>query len=163
MTASCRNLVVGIGSAHGDDQAGWQVIDILAARKLTSARLRKAAVPHDLIDWIDDCHALHIVDACDSQQALLRCPLLDGQFSIATRTRSRSSHQFGIADVLHLAQSLQLLPEHVVLWAIPAGVFLPDREISDCCARQVVGCADRIQEDLSNSHAPNAIEVSENE
>lgn len=57
-------LVVGLGSPHGDDQAGWQVIDRLQQHRLGShVALRKAAVPHDLIDWCEEADVMHLVDA----------------------------------------------------------------------------------------------------
>ncbi len=86
-------FVIGIGSPHGDDRAGWEVID-----RLTSARnqkslpasgiepealadflrcgsasasgsigksvvLHKASVPHDVLDWLDVEAQTHIIDA----------------------------------------------------------------------------------------------------
>lgn len=87
-----RVLVVGIGSSHGDDQAGWQVIRQLKEWLLTDSNarpapgstsdvfehsgqqleLRQAQAPTDLLNWIDGQEILHIVDACefpDAQEA----------------------------------------------------------------------------------------------
>lgn len=80
-----RVLIVGIGSAHGDDQAGWLVIrqlqELLTAddgrgiRGTSNAvsefaelsvECRQAQSPVDLLDWIEGHETLHIVDACDS-------------------------------------------------------------------------------------------------
>ena len=67
-SARCSNehpaLIVGIGSAHGDDQAGWKAIELLEQLNLKGVDLRKASVPHDLIDWLDEIFILHIVDSC---------------------------------------------------------------------------------------------------
>jgi len=148
MTKRSRHLVVGIGSAHGDDQAGWLLIDALLLRNRTSVPLRKAAVPHDMIDWLDDCKSLHIVDACDSEDAVRRFDLSNGNVTTNTNTRCGSSHQMGVGDVMQLARSLGRLPEQVILWAIPGHNFHPGGAISEPCMKQVELCADRIQKDL---------------
>lgn len=62
-------LIAGIGSPHGDDQAGWAVIDHLSSR-LDSAQpnvtLRRIKVPHELIDHLDGVNDLHLVDAAST-------------------------------------------------------------------------------------------------
>jgi Ni,Fe-hydrogenase maturation factor len=70
------STVIGIGSSHGEDIAGWEVIQQLRSHwKLprhphpaqkgshTKATLRTAAVPHDILDWLAPSIATHIVDA----------------------------------------------------------------------------------------------------
>ncbi len=57
-------LVVGIGSPHGDDQAGWRVIDLLAQSMPGHCQLCRAKVPHELLDGLGDVQRMHVVDAC---------------------------------------------------------------------------------------------------
>jgi Ni,Fe-hydrogenase maturation factor len=59
-------LIVGIGSPHGDDQAGWKVIERLEPLQWQwpSVELRQATVPHDLIDWLEGKATLHLIDGC---------------------------------------------------------------------------------------------------
>lgn len=57
-------LVVGIGSSHGDDRAGWAAVDALADLVGNRSILRKAAVPIDMLNWLNNVHELHIVDVC---------------------------------------------------------------------------------------------------
>lgn len=59
-----RTLVVGLGSFHGDDRAGWNVIDRLERLPLPGIELRKAMIPLDILDWIDTHCSLHLIDAC---------------------------------------------------------------------------------------------------
>ena len=86
-------FVIGIGSPHGDDRAGWEVIDRLTSarsqkplpaswiepealaephhKKSASASgsigksvvLQKASVPHDVLDWLEVHAITHIIDA----------------------------------------------------------------------------------------------------
>jgi hydrogenase maturation protease len=149
--STLRSLIVGIGSGHGDDQAGWKLIDTLSARRNASAQLRKASVPHDMIDWLTECESLHIVDACDSPHALRRLDVSDGCIPAQTKTRSSSSHQISVSGVVELAKSLELLPQRVTLWTIPGVEFHPNGEIGDRCMAQVELCANLIQEDLDHA------------
>ncbi len=59
-------LIAGIGSPHGDDRAGWAVIDHLSSRLNSSqpnVTVRRIKVPHELIDHLDGVNELHLVDA----------------------------------------------------------------------------------------------------
>jgi hydrogenase maturation protease len=148
---SPKQLIVGVGSAHGDDQAGWQLVDTLKARSGVSAQLRKARVPHDMIDWFDGCETLHVVDACDRQTSLLRMDISTGHIPAAIETRSSTSHQISVAAVVELADSLDLLPQRVMLWAIPGESFDPDGQVGDRCRRQIERCADLIERELDHA------------
>jgi hydrogenase maturation protease len=57
-------LLAGLGSPHGDDQAGWLVVDELSQAFSGEDHVvcRKASVPIDLLDWIEPFDAVHIVD-----------------------------------------------------------------------------------------------------
>ena len=46
-------LIVGLGSHHGDDQAGWLVIDRLQERGYPTSRLVRLRKPADLLDVFD--------------------------------------------------------------------------------------------------------------
>ena len=46
-------LIVGLGSHHGDDQAGWLVLDRLRERGYPATRLARLQHPADLLDVID--------------------------------------------------------------------------------------------------------------
>jgi hydrogenase maturation protease len=153
MIRPIRHLVIGIGSAHGDDRAGWQLIDALMLRKQhASVGLRKASVPHDMIDWMDDCQRLHIVDACESNSdRVQRLDRSEGRIAIENMTRSRGSHQIGVGDVLELAESLGKLPPHVTVWAIPGAQFRVNQTISEPCRDHVERCADLIQGELDHA------------
>ena len=150
MTDASRPLVVGIGSPHGDDQAGWLVIERLSNQVSNDLNLRKATVPHNLIDWTDRCDALHIIDACDRGEAVTRLELSDDSVlaTIDELTRCQSSHHFGIAKVIELGRLLDKLPPRIVVWAIPGQNFGPGQPMSDRCQQQVIRCAELLSEEL---------------
>lgn len=129
-------LVIGIGSPHGDDKAGWEVIDRFVPNASENLILRKAAVPHDILDWFDVDFPTHIIDAsCDKSPGLRRYSVtLDDncqlRFSItrpngkveeglATQAlRSSSTHQIDLLSTFELAALLKRLPRRLTLWTI---------------------------------------------
>ncbi len=134
-------LVIGVGSPHGDDRAGWEVADKLSSRyrELTYERIRvrKASVPHDMLDWLECDTKTHIVDACQSSARCIQrfevlanevgCIRLITEAGTGTHIesqfatfRSGSSHQIDLISTLRLASTLGTLPQRLVLWAIPA-------------------------------------------
>lgn len=149
--APSTDLIVGVGSAHGDDQAGWRLVDTLIARNRTSAQLRKVSSPHELIDWLEGCECLHVVDACDRRTDLLRLDISSGCIPVAIETRSSSSHQVGVGTVVELAKSLGLLPQRALLWAIPGESFAPHGDIGDGCQKEVENCAGLIEKELGHA------------
>ena len=94
MNDSGKVLVVGLGSAHGDDQAGWLVAEQLLKKvsvlKKVSGTLeasegqveslmressrhffqhvvvRRAMIPLDVLDWLEGVSILHVCDACET-------------------------------------------------------------------------------------------------
>ena len=133
-------LIIGIGSPHGNDQVGWEVIEQLTSHA-DSCRLgefRKAAVPHDLLDWIVAERTVHIVDALasDASEPLRLTIAHDSHGSLQAsfrdeediehycafpRLQSNSTHHFDLLSVLQLAHALGNLPKQLVLWAVPIG------------------------------------------
>jgi len=88
MSHSANVLVAGLGSPHGDDQAGWLVAEqvlknvsgTLEASEAQEENLmsessrqlfpqvivRRAMIPLDVLDWLEGVDVLHICDACES-------------------------------------------------------------------------------------------------
>ncbi|MDZ4850994.1 MAG: hypothetical protein SGI77_17040 [Pirellulaceae bacterium] len=169
-----RVLVVGIGSHHGDDQAGWKVIELLDPLNLHGVDLRRASVPHDLIDWLDEVSFLHIVDSCITTQPLTASPfprstgergarlgvhikdsnpkdLKEAVIEPSLQLRSAGSHQLDVLTVLELAYSLKRLPPNIVLWAIPGTYFCPGQPISAECSSVIAECVEQLSKELCDA------------
>ena len=142
MSHSGNVLVAGLGSAHGDDQAGWFVAESLATlcRESRAAVVRQAATPLDLLNWLDDVEVLHICDACEStvgREKLHRFrwtagrlvdPRVtrDAELGLLTASlRGCGTHNFGLPDVLRLAETMRRLPQQVTIWGIEGLHFQP--------------------------------------
>jgi hydrogenase maturation protease len=175
VTDPVRSLVVGIGSPFGDDQVGWlvvnhiaQVVDQIAASRMSprpaaldsaAINVRCARVPLDLLDWLDDVSCLHVVDACCSDHSTAHLERLvwnsaDSTASTANQFtnldfRQPAGHDFGITDVLRLAESTGRIPPNVVLWAITGSQFAPDSCVSGAISTAVESLAEQIMRDLS--------------
>jgi hydrogenase maturation protease len=166
-------LVVGLGSPHGDDQAGWTAIDRLETLSLLGVKLIRLAVPHDLLDWLDEVQELHVIDAAQSvdrglANALVRFETQNiGEKSLRwqssycgnegdskpdlirpTGLRSAGTHQIDILTVLELANCLRTLPKRVVLWTIPASRFGATAGVSKECHLMIEHCAKYIGSEL---------------
>jgi hydrogenase maturation protease len=166
-------LILGIGSPHGDDRAGWAVIEHLEQQTVkpcaASLQLRKAAVPHDILDWLDRDTKTHIIDACSSVDAsVCRYEIIQdevGELCIFStdaqgRTkinvafdglRSGSSHQFDLLSTLQLAAALRNLPLAMVLWTIPIVQADKNADLNVTTRGHVADCAIRIRRELFNA------------
>ncbi len=121
MTTERTVRVVGLGSPHGEDDAGWQVVRAIAAfapQEWTTELLR---TPIDLVATLSADRPLVLVDAAaeplpDSPLWRFRWPELPTDaFDIV------STHAFDLRYALELAGSLQLLPELVLVYAVHVG------------------------------------------
>ncbi len=139
-----QRLLVGLGSHHGDDQVGWLLVEALG--KHTSFPVRLAAVPADLIHWLDGVDELFLCDACQGTKSIgslhrweyrAESQPLEGTLKNVEVLRSTSSHHLSLAAVLELAQSLGLLPERVVIWAIEGRCFGAGQMVSEELTRQL--------------------------
>ncbi len=111
-------LVVGIGSPHGSDRVGWDLADFLEQVLPAPWVVRQARVPTDLFDWIEGCSRLHVLDACPLIQQLGQVHRLEWPDHRILESRTATSHDYDLPQVLQLAQRLGQLPPQVVVWAI---------------------------------------------
>lgn len=149
-----HTLIVGIGSAHGDDQAGWLVVTELqrqVCRQRQGLTFRVAKSPSDLLNWFGDVARLIICDARESPTFSSDIGHWRWPSKEFTRTRSASSHQLGLADVLDLAMTLNCLPAQTELWAIGGSSFAPGSEPSLQVRSACVALANRLAEELARA------------
>jgi hydrogenase maturation protease len=166
---SLPTLVVGIGSPHGDDQAGWEVVKQLSDRLMAEFTFRKASVPHAILDWLHSELNVHIVDASlDSEPGVRRYsirPQPDQSLQITQRqtvnadfvemafpdVRSSSSHQLGLVSVLQLASTLGKLPSQFTLWTVSIDQSYKNDGMAPGTASLVSECARQIESEMQNA------------
>lgn len=170
MNQSEKILIAGLGSAHGDDQAGWLVAENVAlqCQGHPDVTVRKAAIPLDVFDWLEGVDILHVCDACEATPGhgnLHRFKLIDGQLADSMNSlnpelhatlqslRSRGSHDFGLPDVLRLATEIQQLPKRVIVWAIGGTDFQPGAEMTAEATAAASQAVVEILKELRTCHA----------
>ena len=120
-------LVVGIGSAQGEDSVGWQVIEQLrntpseADRLAEKVRLCTLADPLRLLDELEGVQRLLLVDACQAGQEAGTVLRFDWPAPQLAARWGTSSHGIDVPAVLQLAEQLGRLPPRVVLFGIEVG------------------------------------------
>lgn len=116
-----RVRVIGVGSAFGDDAVGLAVAELLARRQLpaqiTVARCERP-MP-DLLDALDEVEGIVLIDATRSGAPIGSVRHL--RAGEVTRAKATSSHGFGVASALLLAQTLGCPAARVEWIGIEAG------------------------------------------
>jgi len=123
-------VVAAFGSPHGDDQAGWQVIDTLQKRTDLPARIVAIREATELIEELDGCRKLIVVDACcagDQSGTLSRFEWPDPRIE---QQHCHSTHGMGVCAALRLAERLGRLPPCVEIFGIEVRDCEPGHEMS---------------------------------
>lgn len=124
-------LIAGFGSAHGDDQFGWQVIrELEQSTPARGAVLRRIRSPAELLDWLEGVEKLLIVDACESRGSPGRLHCWRWPDAELARVRGCGSHQLGLAAVLTLAETLAQLPGEIAIVCAEGQGFAPSAPMS---------------------------------
>jgi len=135
--------VIGVGTRHGDDAVGLEVAAALAGGPLDPRiEVLQCAQPATaLLDALESVAAAVIVDAT-------RCGLTPGTVHEPSRAAlgmpgSCSSHGFGVAETLALAEALGRLPEQLAIVGVEAQRLEGDT-LSPAVAGSVAPAAERV-------------------
>jgi hydrogenase maturation protease len=163
-------VVIGVGSSHGDDRAGWEVAEQLTTMfsRTPQVVVHKAAVPHDLLDWLARDTNAYLIDATiDPSAQVQRFEVCVGELGelhffsndlVEVRVqrslptlRSSSTHQFDLVSTLRLAAILDRLPKTLVLWTIPIVSVAPSSPLESKTQRNIRECVQRIGQELGDA------------
>lgn len=125
----CGDLVLGVGSPHGDDAAGWRVVEMLRQRPGFPAQVA-AVEPPQLLDYVDGCRRLILVDACRSNRLPGTVFRLSWPDALLRSQGRRSSHGLTVGDALALAETLGRLPPEVIVWSVEISRCEPGAELT---------------------------------
>lgn len=143
---TAETLFVGIGSPHGDDQAGWRVADALRAMHLPAPiAIHKAQSPADLLNWLAGQRRLILCDACRGQGAVGTIRQWRWPDTRLAHIEFSGTHDLSLVSVLTLAASLKKLPEETFIWTIEAESLKPLSDLSDEVAIALAGLIDRVR------------------
>lgn len=141
-------LLVGVGNEfRTDDGAGCYVVGKVMSRlggRLEAKILAREGT--DLIECWRGYGTVYVVDAASSGQE----PGTVHRFEIPGQELPKSvfctsTHAFSLAEVIHLAKTLDALPPKVIVYGIEAGSFDHGRGLTE----KVRAGADQLAEELS--------------
>ncbi|NIL97320.1 MAG: hydrogenase maturation protease [Planctomycetales bacterium] len=143
--------IIAVGSWHGDDQVGWRLIERLRSGRGMNASLITLSDPFRLLDHIENCHRLVVVDACaggGQPGTVTRLEWPDERIAVR---HAHSTHGLSVADALRLAEQTHGLPAEVVLFGIELAQCGPGQELSDVVAHALDQLEEQIMVELEQS------------
>ena len=151
--------IFGIGSPFGDDRVGWLAVEELRGR-FDSAEVDISA--HDrpglrLVTLMQGAAQVVLVDAVKSGAAPGSLHRLEGEAILKAVARYTSTHGFGLAEALQLAQRLGELPEKIVLWGVEAGSLAAGDDLSPAVREALPRLIDGVVGEVSQAVAVRAL------
>ena len=149
-TKKLATLIVGIGSAHGDDRAGWLVAEQLreyAGQNEFDLRIAKS--PADLLDWLESDQQLIICDACHGPGRVGDLHRWSWPAPEIFQVAMSGTHNLSLPTVLALSEKLDKLPEAVVIWAIHGKKHASQPTLSPEVMESIPRLVSRIMSELS--------------
>jgi hydrogenase maturation protease len=123
-------VIAGFGSPHGDDQAGWRLIEMLQQRPELPARVVAVREATELLEELGGCRKLVVVDACRCGGRMGTITRLEWPDPRIEQQHSHSSHGMGVCCALRLAERLGRLPPEVEVYGIEIAEWEPGHEIT---------------------------------
>lgn len=154
--------IIGLGNGfRGDDGVGNLIARQLLSHQSPAVSIIEGGLAGlNLLDEMKDTHKLILIDAVSSQSEVgtihrFTFPLDSEKIRMLTwSTSSTSSHSFGLGEALTLAETLGVLPPHVVIYGIELGTIQAGEALSSSVADAVHRVVNRIAlEELNLSHA----------
>ena len=149
---SSTNRVIGIGSPHGDDQAGWRLVETLRRQVELKVAVLAVGDPTDLLDCLDGCRSLVIVDACRTGAPAGTITRLQWPDPRIRHQHGHSTHRFGVPAVLDLAQQLHRLPERVVVLGVEVAACHALSEMSQVVVAALEELQRRVLTEIGRRH-----------
>ena len=113
--------ILGVGSPHGDDQAGWSVVDELARNPALREACFRLSSPWELVEHLGRAAECIVVDACQSgaQPGTIRKLCVSDLPALAET--ATSSHGGSLLSAVNLAEALGYDLSGVSIYVIEAG------------------------------------------
>lgn len=145
-------LIVGVGSPHGDDRAGWLVIQALdaalapaerAAARLTTLALDRPGMA--LVEYVRGAERVVVVDALQGRDAPGALVIVQAE-DLQRGAGATSTHGFGVAEAWALGATLKLIPEASML----IGITIAAHALEGDVGAPVRRAAARLAEELAH-------------
>ncbi len=150
MKAATPIRILGIGSPLGDDEAGWLVAKVLQQ----TLDLNKIAISmHDrpganLIRLMQGADIVVLIDAILTGATPGNFYRLEGNEILQALQNQTSTHGFGLAEALKLAQALGDAPACIVLWGMEIESADPVIGLSNAVRAAIPALVKAIEDDV---------------
>lgn len=151
-TVQNRCLIAGIGSPHGDDQAGWLVVDRLCEKNGFHIETQKLSTPLELLDKIEGLDCLVCIDAIEGDEPHGSINRHVWPFETSWQIRNQSTHGMDLVSVLKIAESMNMLPAKVILWTIEGRSWETGAEISSVVENELISLVSCVEQELLITH-----------
>lgn len=118
-------LVIGLGSHHGDDQAGWLIVGRLQELGYPLHLLRKTVHPADLLDELSSAAPLLICDACHDAGDAGTIHRWQWPDDSLRNLRGGSTHDMSLVQVLELADQFADHQFYAEIWGVTGTHWSP--------------------------------------
>lgn len=124
--SKAKTAIIGIGSPFDDDMAGWDAVDVLADEAWVKTRLQAGTLVLQKLDRPGMCLLEHLhgyehvilIDAVVSPRHSPGMILKLAPEELAQLEAPLSSHGFGVAEALAMAETLGVLPKRLEIWGV---------------------------------------------
>lgn len=143
--------VIGVGNRlRGDDAIGPLLIDELARQQLEDVELVDAGSDAlGILEYLEDRRAVVVLDACHMGRSPGAVVSFNpDQARILLTADQLSLHGLGLAETLKLAESLELLPEHLKIIGIEPDSFQLNGELTKPVRQALNTAMDHVHEEL---------------
>ncbi|TCV90349.1 hydrogenase maturation protease [Sulfurirhabdus autotrophica] len=143
--------ILGIGSPLGDDEVGWLVAKVLQQ----NLDLNNLSVSmHDrpganLIRLMHGAEIVILIDAIITEATPGTLYRLEGNAIHQAFQNQTSTHGFGLAEALKLAQALGEAPANVVLWGMEIVSADPAMGMSDTVREAIPALVNAIEDEVT--------------
>lgn len=134
-------VIAGFGSPHGDDQAGWLLVERLKRRGGLRAKMVAIREATELLEMLDDCGKLMIVDACRSGGRAGTVMRLQWPDPRIEQHHSHSTHGLGVWSTLRLAEQLGRLPSETYVY----GIEIANETFHHDVTREVLAAVEKLE------------------
>jgi hydrogenase maturation protease len=143
MSRVIRRVVIGIGSAHGQDAIGWRIVECLGRLGIDDVACEFARTPSEILDRCEGIDSLHLVDACIGPESG-RLHQLQWPDERIVSLRWTSTHGIDVPGALQLATELGMLPASVTIWVMECEGNLIEGAWSSAWTQRIETAANRI-------------------
>jgi len=146
---NCSVWLVGLGSDHGDDRAGWDVIAHLRNSVPDCVRVEAISDPFALATIPPGCELLIVVDGSRGLGLPGSLHQFEWPHPRLIVADGVSSHGLGVVDALQLAEALGRLPRRTIILAIEGEAGQPCEGLSPAVQAVIPDAAVRVMAEIA--------------